>query len=244
MNNWVHLPHTSVEYQYYKFVCGHYEAFGYKSLGTNQVDTIMSLDNRAEEAVLVATKHYKKARAIYNLLDMKDAAMIVEVLISGINAWVLDDATLSATLSSVTRPMLQTLGNAYELNHNDEGSDSELNIKMGLNYAGALWTMVDRCIEAERIASKLAAVSRRVHGSEHIVTIEANAMLKNAWGAMFMSCLRTNISKLCDTKMMDKFVSSWAPLQIQGKKRRRVFSTLQVISYYLVMGVQLSVMDW
>ena len=182
MNNWVHLPHTSVEYQYYKFVCGHYEAFGYKSLGTNQVDTIMSLDNRAEEAVLVATKHYKKARAIYNLLDMKDVAMIVEVLISGINAWVLDDATLSATLSSVTRPMLQTLGNAYELNHNDEGSDSELNIKMGLNYAGALWTMVDRCIEAERIASKLAAVSRRVHGSEHIVTIEANAMLKKCMG--------------------------------------------------------------
>lgn len=75
----------------------------------------MALDNRAEEAVLVATKHYKKARAIYNLLDMKDAAMIVEGLISGINACVLDDATLSATLSSVTRPILQTLGNAYVL---------------------------------------------------------------------------------------------------------------------------------
>lgn len=57
MNNWVLLPHTSVEYQYYKCMCGYHEAFGYKSLGTNQVDTIMSIDNRAEEAVLVATKH-------------------------------------------------------------------------------------------------------------------------------------------------------------------------------------------
>ena len=47
---------------------------------------------------------------------------------------------------------------------------------------GALWTMVDRCIEAERIKSKLAAVSRRVHGSEHIVTIEADAMLKKCMG--------------------------------------------------------------
>jgi hypothetical protein len=33
MSSWLHMPPTSDEYQYYKLLCGHFEALGYRNLG-------------------------------------------------------------------------------------------------------------------------------------------------------------------------------------------------------------------
>ena len=55
--------------------------------------------------------------------------------------------------------------------------DSEDTIQSGLFYAKQL-RAANHCIEAERLATKLATISRRVHGPEHNVTIESNDLLE------------------------------------------------------------------
>ena len=54
------MPKTSMEYQYYRKLCGTYEAFTYTYLGSELVW------DSSEEGFKVMITHFKKARAIYN----------------------------------------------------------------------------------------------------------------------------------------------------------------------------------
>jgi hypothetical protein len=65
-----------VEYQYYKALCGNYEAIAYINLG-------IMLQNFSDEE---GFKAMMKARAIYNLVDMKDCAQRMDTLISVLTA--------------------------------------------------------------------------------------------------------------------------------------------------------------
>lgn len=76
MNEWVHLPKTSDNYRYYKAICGMYEAGAYTQLGA-----IASRNPSNEESFQLVIKHLKRARAIYNLLDMKDEARQMDFII-------------------------------------------------------------------------------------------------------------------------------------------------------------------
>jgi hypothetical protein len=60
------LPKGSEEYHYYKELCGHYEAFVYTQLGG------IARPDTSKEGFKVSITHYKKARAIYNLVGLKD----------------------------------------------------------------------------------------------------------------------------------------------------------------------------
>jgi hypothetical protein len=70
MSGWIHKHQDSEEYQYYKLMCGDYEAYSYGQLGA----MLMSVSNISEESFKIMITHYKKAIAISNLVGMKDRA--------------------------------------------------------------------------------------------------------------------------------------------------------------------------
>jgi hypothetical protein len=79
MSRWIHMPKGSEEYEYYKALCGNYEAFAYSQLG-------LSTSDASEEGFKIMITHYKKARAIYNLVDMKDRSNHLDAVISVLTA--------------------------------------------------------------------------------------------------------------------------------------------------------------
>jgi len=107
------------------------------------------------------------------------------------------------------------------------GSTSEATLQSGLFYATRL-DQAHRGIEAERLIVKLAASSRCVHGPGHNCSISLDEKVKNASHAMLLSCLIMNCSRLFDMKMMEKFVSSRALSNSQGRKRMREYFMLQI----------------
>ena len=123
-----------------------------------------------EEDKNVAIGHYKKARAIYNLVEMKELAQYIDTIISNVNV----GDTLSST---VTKSPLEVLKNEYENNLNTNGMNSEFTIVTGINYAGMLLHLSYH-LEAERIIIKVATASRQVHGQQHKTTIKADKILQ------------------------------------------------------------------
>jgi hypothetical protein len=168
MNRWVHMPKGSEEYQYYKW-CGIYEAYAHEQLGS------LFLRDNSEEGFNAMMQHLKKARAIYNLVDMKGDVLQVDTLIS-IKA-AIKQAANDGMSSSTIICTLQEARNAYKRSISDVGMNSEVTIKLGLHYGNVLH-IVKHCIEAERLVTKLYTISRRVHGPDHRTTIEAVKMLE------------------------------------------------------------------
>ena len=177
MSRWIHMPKASVEYQYYKALCGNYEAFAYSNLGIAS----FTGDFSDEESQIAMMMHLKKARAIYNLVDMKDCAQRMDTLIPVLTAEKQDandgEATSSSVRVRVTNSILQKMSEIYKLNLHTKGMDSEETILSGVLYAKCLWD-ANHCIEAERLVTKLATISRRVLGPDHKITIDAVELLK------------------------------------------------------------------
>jgi hypothetical protein len=139
MNGWIHMPRDSEKYQYYGKLCGHYETFGYEALGV-----IFQLD-RSVEGFKIAVKHYNKARAICNLLGMKDEAKEFESkIVVATELQASSDPNIS--LSTGASYMLQIMKNKYKQNLDTTGMSSESTIRSGLNYASALRNM-HHCID-------------------------------------------------------------------------------------------------
>jgi hypothetical protein len=162
MSRWIHMPKASEEYQYYKLLCGDYEASAYEHLGN------MLLGDTSEDSIEIMLMHWKKARAIYNLVGKKDDAQQIDTIIS-----VYSDADASSTTNNAA---LQEARIRYELDLKTHGMNSALD--SGLLYAQLLQRFGSRTIEAERLATKLAMISRQVHGPEHRFTIKADELLK------------------------------------------------------------------
>jgi hypothetical protein len=171
MNSWVHMPKGSVEYHYYKLLCGHYEAYTYRQSGRKY------LQSSSEENFNAMMTHYKKARAIYNLFGMEGDVQHMDILISLVTAK--KQATndgMSSFTTAVPQSTVHTFGEIYERSIHTNGMDSEDTLQLGLNYANVL-QKVNR-IEAERIITNLSTISRRVHGPEHRITTEAVKVLE------------------------------------------------------------------
>ena len=160
MSRWIHMPKLSEEYEYYRLMCGNYEGFAYEMLGI----TVL----RTEEGMMTAITHFKKARAFYNLIGMAEAAKRVEGKIDGVTAQMQsnDERISPAAACSL-----------YENNLKRNGMDSEDTIRAGILYSRGL-RGDSHCIEAERLVTKLSAVSRRVLGPDHKTTFKANEVLK------------------------------------------------------------------
>jgi hypothetical protein len=161
------MPKTSEEYHYYKVLCGNYEAFAHRHYGgfTN-LETVNIV-------------HFKKARAIYNLVDMRDDAKKMDTLISMLIAkqQASNDTKQRDLLVSLSESALEVIEKKYKQKVISNGMNSDETIASGLNYAQVLWG-VNRRLEAERIAAKLATASRQVNGPEHRITILADELLK------------------------------------------------------------------
>jgi hypothetical protein len=175
MSRWIHMPKDSDEYQYYDLLLGDYEAYAYEELGGVSVRDI------SKKGKMIAITHLKKARAIYKLVDMKDRVQQIDTKISMvINAVVIDGEAAHPTMCAYTSSVLQDMKNIYEniIHESNLIAPDIYLIRRGLNYANALWN-TGNLIEAERVVAKLVAVSRRVHGPKHNITIEADELLEN-----------------------------------------------------------------
>jgi len=168
MNGWIHMPKTSTEYQYYKMLCGDYEAFGYDVLGK-----IARL--RTEEGINTMITHWKKARAVYNLVGNIDEAEHIDTKIA---LFTTDAAGIS---------IVQNLKNSYDRHLSSKGISSEETIRVGLSYANTLWN-TNCSIEAGRLVTKLDTVSRRVNGPDHNMTIKADEVLEQIKQRWFLKC--------------------------------------------------------
>ena len=145
MSRWVHMPQESEEYQYHRMLCVGYEAYAHEQLGT------MLRNVTDKEGFNVKIMHWKKARAIFNLVGMTDTANEMDTIISWCTSktQAANDGEASYT---GTKSAVEFMRNEYDRNLNKFGMSSEATISIGLNYAEMLWK-VDRCIEAERLFS-------------------------------------------------------------------------------------------
>ena len=116
--------------------------------------------------------HYKKASAICKLVGMKDKANNLDTLISVLTTEKQAANDGDASSSTEMNSALEVMRNVYKDKLHTHGMDSEDTIRSGLLYAKRLWG-ANNCIEAERLVTKLATVSRRVHGPDHKITIDA-----------------------------------------------------------------------
>jgi hypothetical protein len=116
--------------------------------------------------------YFKKARAIYNLVGMKGDVSRMDTIISMYTAN--KQATSSCT---ITNYELEAMKNNYKRHINTNGMDSIITIQSGIMYTRTLGTM-GHCIKAERLVTKLATMSRRVHGPDHKITIDADKLQK------------------------------------------------------------------
>jgi hypothetical protein len=87
---------------------------------------------------------------------------------------VYSDADASSTTNNAA---LQEARIRYELDLKTHGINSDVTMRSGLGYAQLLRRFGSRTIEAERLATKLAMISRQVHGPEHRFTIKADELL-------------------------------------------------------------------
>ena len=193
------MPQNTEEYQYFRMLCGNYEAYGYDYLGRAY---------NSIEGIKTAIIHFKKARAIYNLVGMTGLAKDVENKIAAATVKMEavaneDISNLRAKISSIS----ELSKNIYENNLNEKGINAEATIQTGVSYARSLTTL-ERTIEAERFVTKLSAISRRVHGPEHKVTINAETFLNECKVRYVFVLLRTHHFRHCGTKMMETSVSS------------------------------------
>ena len=179
MNSWVHMPKASEEYYYYQMVSAN-AAFGYKHLGF----IILRRSNEAFhiERMKIAVTHFKKARAIFNLVGFNDDAKQMEEQISLFTNIMQINAAANKNDGKIPtgeiNSIVQSNRNNYENNLKILGINSDVTMRSGLGYAQLLWRFGRSTIEAERIATKLATISRRVHGPEHSITVEADKLLK------------------------------------------------------------------
>ena len=76
MSSWLHMPPTSDEYQYYKLLCGDFEASGYMNLG------VMTSLDQTEASYKRSITYFQKAKAICNFLGLEDNAKSMDIQIA------------------------------------------------------------------------------------------------------------------------------------------------------------------
>ena len=186
MNSWVHLPKDSEEYGYYRLLCGDFEAFAYDLLG----DLISARGYITGKGIQSGIFHYKKARAIYSLVSRKDKAKFMDNKISTLSG-MLQAQEVNPDAFIDGNSIFQGVKKNFEDDLNTHGMNSEVTIGSGLSYARLLLSLTRR-IEAERIVTKVATASLRVHGPGHKTTCEAEMLAKE--------CKERRVSVLPDCK--------------------------------------------
>jgi hypothetical protein len=169
--------------------------FAYEHLGT--IIMLTSRDGDLEAIKKVIT-HFKKARSINNLAGMPDETKHIDMkislatnLIRAVNNPELIGSEPSIT-TVATSANVQTVRNAYKDSLKTNGINSENTIQMGALYVDMLFKQNCK-IEAERLVTELAIVSRRLLCPEHNTTIITDVLLEK--------CKVCNVLFLPDAKV-------------------------------------------
>lgn len=167
-DNWVHMPKSSTEYQYYMLFKMNYEAQGCKFVGK-----FYSIVDRSEESCKLAMKYYKKADIIFKLvfpsmgLGLKSDIASLQARLDGVRS---DNRLISLKEAKFeyeqAKMIFKDLWNSDMI-----GRTSEIisTVGIGENYVRAL-TAQFHIIEAERLAKEFELKSRRFLGPEHRTT--------------------------------------------------------------------------
>ncbi len=158
VEGWVHMEHTSSQYQFYSHFTNNYEAYAHFCLGNLQ-----SLDLDSTETAIM---HFKTAQDLYKSVGSKTQANVAKASIGEVRA----------ELDGDVEGQLESIKNIYENRLEFCGENSEETIMNGIRYAYSL-RHVNRAIEAERLAAKLAAISHRVYGENHECTKKSVELL-------------------------------------------------------------------
>jgi hypothetical protein len=171
MSSWLHMPPTSLEYQYYKVLCVEYEAFGYRFLG------VIAYFDQTEASDKRSITYFQKAKAIYNLLGLEDNAKLMDIRIAAFKECLARCDGDGANVPVNASTLLKGVRYNYEYSLKTHGSTSEATLRSGSTYVTEL-VQAHRGIEAERLSVKMAASSRRVHGPGHNCTISLDEKVK------------------------------------------------------------------
>jgi hypothetical protein len=184
MDNWVKMPTFTREYQFYKFLCGGYEATGYRYAAE-----AAAMDSD-KIGMKTSINFYEKARKIFSLLGMSAEAEQMDGAIVIYRSRLANERGDLDLTASAAFDMAKSL---YEGCVKRLGSDNPQSITGGLSYGRAL-VRVGKSIEGERLIMKLLADSSRIHGPEHVSTKEAIEALNE---------IKTRyVCILCDAKAM------------------------------------------
>jgi hypothetical protein len=171
ISGWLHMPPTSFEYQYYRLLCGDYEAVGYQYLGL-----VMSLAG-TEASDKISITYYQKAKTIYNLLGLKDRAKYMDITIATFKDRLASCDGDGANVVVDASTKLDDARCTYDYVLKKCGLTSKTTFRAGSGYVTEL-VRAHRGIEAEWLIVKLAASSRRVHGPGHSCSISLNEKVK------------------------------------------------------------------
>lgn len=168
MDNWVSMPPSTLEYQFYKFLCGGYEALGYKYAAE-----VASMDTD-DTGLKASISYYEKARVIFSQLGIRVEAEKMDAIIVIYRSRLANNVTVPATQSPAVFDLAKSL---YKGSVERSGSVSPQSISGGLTY-GRILIREGKSIEGERLIMKLLADSSRIHGPDHVSTEEAIEALK------------------------------------------------------------------
>ena len=133
---------------------------------------IAYFDTMSKDTYKEGIKHYQSARDIFIVLGNMSSAKIAESVMANIKAQYEDGGALSSEEAE-----LKDRRDVYDYFVRSRGETAIKSIVSGVNLANSLHKFYHR-IESERLASKLAAISLRVYGSEHDITKKAVSVLK------------------------------------------------------------------
>jgi len=150
MKGWVHMDPTTTEFRNYKHICSVYEAYGYICFGQ------LYLLSNSEESTNFKISCYEKAREIYQSVGIEHLSKNTTDEI----------ARARAELEGNYEGDLIGTKNLYYKSLEVWGENSTESIMMGISYAASL-RLANCSIKAERLVTKLIAISRRVYGDEH-----------------------------------------------------------------------------
>ncbi len=155
-DGWARMAPTTLQWQQFKFISCHFEANAYYCLG--QVYAF----SQSEERTNTEIGHYKKARDLFNSVgDTEQANLMTNCM-----------ERASAILNGNKESQFEKTKQIYDDSVTRYGEKSEQAILTGVAYAFCLGRE-KRSIEAERLATKLAATSRQVFGEEYKCTKQA-----------------------------------------------------------------------
>ena len=167
-DGWVHSLKTSSEYQRYQET-GMHEAIAYFQLGL-----IFALE-KTEDSRKRAIELFGRARIVSRLIGDENLIKAIETKIESMSMLIGND---KGEERGGFMAQLEEKRRSYEISIQARGESAWLTIKSGVCY-GITLSVAKRSIEAERLAAKLAAISRQFHGPDHECTRQSEGLLKH-----------------------------------------------------------------